>query len=168
MEALTLLFAFTVLVTLALVLVAVRWARSGRARILIIGLFAVLLPAGFIGPASLLGKAKPVSLEWFQTEVEEAEVLSAQVVEGDGIYLTLVWDRIPYLYKLPWNLKVAQQLQDAMRQGEDNGTKTRMRRPFEPSLDDQQPLFYAPPQEARPAKQAPGRGTQFQRPGAES
>ncbi len=147
-------------------LVAVRWARSGGGRILIVGLFALLIPAGFIGPASLLGKAKPVSLEWFQGKVEKAEVLSAQIVEGDGIYLTLVWDRIPHLYRLAWNREMALQLQEAMQRGRDKGTKTMMRRPFEPSLDDREPLFYAQPQEALPLKQAPGGGVRFRHPGA--
>ena len=45
-----------------------------------------------------------------------------------------------------------QQLQEAMSQAEADGTAVRMAMPFESSLDDREPMFYAMPQPAMPAK----------------
>ena len=64
MENLTYLFVFVASVSLMLVLVALRWTQSRLARALILALFALLLPGAYAAPASLLGRAKPVSLEW--------------------------------------------------------------------------------------------------------
>jgi hypothetical protein len=53
---------------------------------------------------------------------------------------------------LPWSLQAAQQLQEAMSQAEADGTAVRMTMPFESSLDDSEPMFYAMPQPAMPPK----------------
>jgi hypothetical protein len=162
MEALTYLFVFVAVVALLLVFVALRWARSGFARVLIVALFALLLPAAYAAPASLLGRAKPVTLEWVNAQVQEASVLSATFVENDAIYLTLQWHAAPGLYKMPWDRKVAEQLQGAMDEAKRQGTQPMMRLPFEQSWDRQEPRFYAQPQPKMPDKpygegeQAPG------------
>lgn len=170
METLTLLFVFVAGVALMLVWAALRWSRNGRARLLILLLFAMLLPAAYAAPASLLGRAKPVTLEWIGTHVPEALVLNATLVENEAIFLTLQWDREPNLYRLPWDRDMAQQLQDAEREADRNGTRTVMRLPFERSWDDREPRFYAPPQPKMPDKpmpQAPGGrpGYEFSHPG---
>lgn len=152
MEALTYLFAFVAVVSLLLVFVALRWARSGFARALILALFALLLPAAYAAPATLLGQAKPVTLEWVNARVEEASVLSATLVENEAIYLTLQWHEAPGLYKLPWDRKLAEQLQKAMEEAKRDGSRPMMRLPFEPSWDRQEPRFYAQPQPKMPDK----------------
>ena len=152
MDDLTFLYAFAIVISLLLVFAALRWARTGFARLVIIGLFVLLLPVAYAAPASLLGKAKPVTLQWVNTEVPEAEVLSATMVENEAIFLTLMWQAEPSLYKLPWDQQTAQQLQDAMKQAERNGTNPVMRLPFEPSWDRDEPRFYALPQPKMPEK----------------
>ncbi|WP_207481088.1 hypothetical protein [Arenibaculum pallidiluteum] len=157
METLTYLFVFVAVVALLLVFVALRWASSGLARVLIVALFALLLPAAYAAPASLLGRAKPVTLEWVNTQVKEASVLSATLIEGDAIYLTLRWNDAPSLYKMPWDRKLAEQLQQTMEESSRQGTQPMMRQPFEPSWDRQEPRFYTPPQPKMPDKPyAPG------------
>ena len=103
MENLTYLFVFVASISLMLVLVALRWTHSRLARALILALFALLLPAAYAAPASLLGRAKPVSLEWLGAHVQEASILSASYVEGEAIYLTLQWGQVPNLYRIPWD-----------------------------------------------------------------
>ena len=152
MEDLTILFGFLAIVALLLVLSAVRWARSGAARALIVLLFALMLPAAYAAPAALLGKAKPVTLEWLNAQVAEATVLSATMVENEAIYVTLMWEQAPNLYSLPWDRRMAEQLQNAMREAERNGTRPMMRLPFERSWDDREPRFYAQPQPKMPDK----------------
>lgn len=167
METLTLLYAFVAVVTLLLVMAALRWTRHGRARALIIALFALMLPAAYAAPATLLGKAKPVTLEWVDAHVKEASVLSATFVENEAIYLTLLWGKAPNLYRLPWDRNMAEQLQTAMRDAQRNGTNPMMRLPFERSWDDREPRFYATPQPKMPDKpyQNQGPGIEFQHPG---
>jgi len=165
MESLTLLFVVFAALALLLALVSLRWARNGRGRIFILALFALLLPAAYAAPASLLGRAKPVTLEWLGAKVQEATVLSATFKENDAIYVTLLWRQAPDLYKLPWNRKMAEQLQQAMREADRNGTQPVMKLPFEQSWDDREPRFYALPQPKMPDKPNDGGGVEFQHPG---
>ncbi|HSK38913.1 MAG TPA: hypothetical protein VK943_04020 [Arenibaculum sp.] len=168
MLELTYLFVFVASVALLLVFVALRWARSGLARVLIVALFAMMLPAAYAAPAALLGKAKPVTLEWLNATVEEASVLSATLVEGEAIYVTLLWHAVPGLYKLPWDRDMAEELQRALREAQRNGTNPMMRLPFEPSWDRSEPRFYAIPQPKlpdKPGSQEPDRHFRFEHPG---
>lgn len=166
MDDLTTLFLFVAVVALLLVWVALRWTRSRWARALIVVLFALLLPAVYAAPATLLGRAKPVTLEWLGGKVPEAQVLSATLIENQAIFLTLLWREEPNLYRLPWDQRMAEQLQEAMRDADRNGTRPVMRLPFERSWDEQEPRFYAQPQPKMPDKPYEGgRGIEFQHPG---
>jgi hypothetical protein len=118
-------------------------------------LAVLLIPLGYASLASLLSRPKPVALEWLQKQAPEATVLGSSLEEGVRIF---VWLRMPgaaepRAYVLPWNQKLAQQLQDAQREAEKNGSgEVRMRTPFEPSWDNREPKFYAAPQPAMPPK----------------
>lgn len=166
MNDLTLLFSAFAVVTLLLLWVGLRWARTATARVVMVILFAMLLPLGYTAPAALLGRAKPVSLEWIHSTVPEAKVLSATFVEGKAIFLTLLWNEEPNLYQLAWDPRMAEQLQDAMRDADRQGTQPMMRLPFERSWDQQEPRFYALPQPKDPDKTPPGggHGMEFHRP----
>jgi hypothetical protein len=68
-----------------------------------------------------------------------------------------VWLQLPEIaepraYVLPWDRASAEQFRNAMREAEQNGRGVQMRLPFEPSLDDREPMFYAQPQPALPPK----------------
>jgi hypothetical protein len=127
--------------------------RAGLARrTLSVAIFIVLIAVVYGGAIELLGRPKPVRLEW--RNAADAEVLSAVPVEHEAIYLWLVMpDSLePRAYVLPWSMQAAQQLQEAMSQAEADGTAVRMTMPFEPSLDDREPMFYALPQPAMSPK----------------
>lgn len=165
MDSLTILFAAVSILALLLVWVALRWTRNGAARVVIVTLFALMLPAAYAAPASLLGRAKPVTLEWLGANVSEAQVLSATLVENEAIFLTLQWDVEPNLYRLPWDRRMAEQLQEAQREADRNGTRPVMRLPFENSWDDREPRFYALPQPRTPDKPGEAGGVEFGHPG---
>ena len=80
--------------------------------------------------------------------------MSAVPVENEAIYVWLIMPSSsePSAYVLPWSAEVAQQLQDAMSQAEADGTAVRMAMPFDSSLEDSEPMFYAMPQPAMPPK----------------
>jgi hypothetical protein len=123
-----------------------------RQRVMSTGIFIVLIVVVYGGSIDLLSRPKPMRLEW--RDAARAQVLGASIREGEGIF---VWLQVagtsePRSYALPWNMKMAQQLQNAMREAQANGTGVNMSKPFEAGLDDREPKFYAMPQQALPDK----------------
>lgn len=121
---------------------------------------AMSMPLAYAGLADLLGRPKPIPLEFAYRSVQEATVLGTQIREGVGIYL---WLQIPgadepRAYALPWHEALARQLHGAGREAERQGTELGMRSPFKSGWDEAEPRFYALPQPARPAKSTPGEG----------
>jgi hypothetical protein len=127
--------------------------RAGLARrTLSVGIFVVLIAVVYGGSIEMLGRPKPLQLEW--RNAADAQVVSAVPVENEAIYVWLLLpDSVaPCAYALPWSVETAQQLQEAMSRAETDGTAVRMAMPFESNLDDREPLFYAMPQPAMPPK----------------
>lgn len=114
----------------------------------------LFLPVGYASLTELMSKPKPVALEWWLAKAPEATVLASTVREGKGIYLWLQLPDVeePRAYVLPWSREVAEQLQKALEEAEESQGAVGMRLPFEPSLDDREPRFYALPQPALPQK----------------
>jgi hypothetical protein len=115
------------------------------------GLFVVLIAIVYGGASELLGRPKPMRLEW--RDAEKAEVVSAVPVENVAIYiwLTTQGSPEPRAYTLPWSQQMAQQLQDAMSKAESDGTGVEMAMPSETGSDGE-PQFYAKPQPPLPVK----------------
>ncbi|MFQ5775518.1 MAG: hypothetical protein ACE5GS_13430 [Kiloniellaceae bacterium] len=118
---------------------------------------AVFLPAGYLALAEMLGRPKPIKIEWARQELAEASVLSSRMEEGEAIYLWLGVPGIdePRSYVLPWNQRLARQLRGAERTAQQNGAQVRMRSPFERSLDEREQKFYAAPPPPPPLKRQP-------------
>ncbi len=118
----------------------------------------LFLPVAYAGLLDLLSRPKPATLEWWLRRAEEATVLGSRTAEGDAIYVWLQLDgvREPRAYALPWNRDLAEQLQAARREAEQGRGELRLRLPFESSLEDRRPRFYALPQPALPPKDEPG------------
>jgi hypothetical protein len=120
-------------------------------RLLSVGLFVALIAIVYGGGIELLGRPKPLWLEW--RDATAARVLGAVPVEGEAIYVWLALPNSPepHAYTLPWSMEVAQQLQTAMSEAEAKGTTVQMM-PSEAGLDDREQKFYATPQPPMPAK----------------
>jgi hypothetical protein len=128
---------------------------------------AAFLPVAYGGLSELLGRPKPMSLEWAGRDLNDAAVLGVQMRDGDAIYLWLGFDGVaePRSYVLPWDDKTARELHEAARAAEENGTDVRMQFPFDSSLEQQPPIFYASPQAQLPPKTTPpDNPVWFQRP----
>lgn len=125
------------------------WLKLGA-----LGTAALFLPAVYAGFLQLLSMPKPVGLEWWHANAEEATVLGSRIEEGEGIYLWLQLKEVaePRAYALPWSRDLAEQLQTAQREAAAEETKVQMRLPFEESLEDREPKFYAMPQAQAPPK----------------
>ena len=125
-------------------------------RALSTGMFVALIGLVYGGGIELLGRPKPLRLEWRPSA--EAKVLSAVPVENEAIYLWLdvPGTAEPRAYVLPWSLAQALQLQKAMSEADASGAGVRMSLPLEGGLDNREPKFYAMPQPAVPAKDYDG------------
>ncbi|WP_029007596.1 hypothetical protein [Azospirillum halopraeferens] len=112
------------------------------------------MPVAYAGMADLLSKPKPIRLEWYNANAEEALVLAAQLREKEGVYLWLQLEGSPEprYYKLPWDEELAKELQKAMQDAEKNKSGLAMKLPFEDSLDTDGPRFYPLPQPKMPDK----------------
>lgn len=168
MSSLPLLFAAAALLATCLASIAVWAPRRLSAKLLALASAALFLPLGYVAQAELLGRPKPVAMEWLAAAADVA-VLGAVPVEGRHIFLWLRLDgeEAPRAYALPWSRQLAEQLQSAGREAEQAGSEMRMRSPFagEPSLDDQEPVFYAAPQAPMPPKAEAAPAQIFVRPG---
>jgi hypothetical protein len=131
------------------------WQRASSAT-----LFLVLIAVVYGGSIELLSRPKPLRLELWQ-QADKAKVLGATMREGEAIYVWLQFPGAdePRAYILPWDMKMAQQLQNAMQEGQANGADVTMSKPFEAGLDDREPKFYATPQQALPDKNYSGGDT---------
>src|SRR5690349_5306148 len=108
-----------------LALAALRWTGNRRARVLICALFLALLPVAFVAHADLLGRPRPLALRWLQAQRPgQVPVLGADVVEGRSICLMvkLPGEAEPRLFRLDWDRKLAEQVQAALREAQNNGT----------------------------------------------
>jgi hypothetical protein len=119
-----------------------------------LALALLFVPVGYASLAELMSKPKPVSLEWWLGQADQATVLASSIQEGKGIYLWLKLAEVdePRAYVLPWSRELAEELQKATREAQSAEGGVGMRLPFEPSLEDREPKFYALPQPALPPK----------------
>ncbi len=124
-------------------------------KLLALAVPALFLPLLWLATGEILGRAKPVQLEWWRARVESVTVIASHLREGEGIYLWLLLPggEEPRAYVLPWRQQLAEDLVEASREARENGTAVIMRLPFEPSLDDRPPVFHALPQPALPPKE---------------
>lgn len=149
--------------------IAIWSPRRLRIKLAALAAAACFLPLAYGGFAELLGRPKPLALEWKRSDLGDAAVLGARLDEGEAIYLWLGLEQLPepLSYVLPWDEDLAKQLHAAQRQAEEQGTDLRMRGPFETSTEKDEPLFYALPQPAPNPKSVPAGDTLwFQEPTA--
>jgi hypothetical protein len=170
MTTVTELFAVAAVLAGLLTSIAVWAPRRPAVKLAALGAAWLFLPVAYAGLVELLSKPKPVGLEWWQRHAEAATVLGSRIAEDDGIYLWLQLAEVnePRAYVLPWDRKLAEQLQAAQREADQNQTQLVMRLPFDPSLEDREPRFYAPPQAAAPPKEVPPAGEMHRAPAREA
>ena len=157
MTDLTALFAVAAVLAAALATISIWAPRRLPVKVGAVVLACAFLPAAYAAMVDLLSKPKPASFEWWLDKAGEATVLGSSMVEDEAIYLWLQLDGVgePRAYALPWDQRTAEQLQAAAREAAEQQAAVRMRLPFEPTLDDREPRFYALPQPALPPKDAP-------------
>jgi hypothetical protein len=154
MSNLPFLFALAAVLGGTLASIAVWAPRALAAKAGALCCAAMFMPLSYAGFSDLMSRPKPVEMEWWLSHADEATVLGSQMNEGSSLY---VWLQVsgeaePRAYRLPWNQRMAEELQKALEEAERNGSMVKMRLPFESSLDRREPKFYALPQPALPPK----------------
>jgi hypothetical protein len=148
------LFGVLVLAATALASIAIWAPRSLRLKVAALGVTLAMVASAYGGLVELLGRPKPVQLEWIQPLATGARVLAWHAVEQDAIFLWLQLDgqREPRAYVQPWSLAAAKALYQAMAEAEAQGTQVRMRPALDSQLEPAEPQFFAEPQPALPPK----------------
>ena len=149
------LYVALVLIGSLLALLAIWSRRKFTMRLMATFAFMLLAGTALFSLIDLLSRPKPTSYEFANESVEEATVLAVTVDEGHAIY---VWFRFPHsreprAYTYPWDLEMATELKDAIKQANEDRTHLRMRKPFDPSNEVRKaPRFYSLPPERLPRK----------------
>ena len=157
MTDLLMLFAGLGMLAAILANIALRSPRRLWLKLAALATVAIFLPTGYFGLSDMLGRPKPVKIEWSQANLAQATVIGSWMDEGKAIYLWLGIEGLeePRAYALPWSEEMARQLHGAQRVSEQNGTQIQMRLPFEMSMDSREQRFYAKPPPPPPEKQPP-------------
>jgi hypothetical protein len=121
---------------------------------------ALFIPVGLTASAELLGRPKPIEMEWLADLGEEATVVAWDLREGEAIYLwlRLPGESAPRAYALPWSLGEADQLMEAAETAAAMETELVARVVDESPVEgeeDRRMLFYPPAQIALPYKIEP-------------
>lgn len=115
MDVLFYVFAGATGIAAALAALAIWAPRQTRVRVAAVVITTLFIPIIYVELVEMLSKPKPMSFEWFERNVD-AVLLGTSLDEGKAIYL---WIRLadqaePRYYKVPWNLKLAEKLEDAV------------------------------------------------------
>jgi hypothetical protein len=155
---------YPIMIAIALAALLVGLSRFRHRGLLALGLLALMIPAAYF--AATLGLSRPKPMHWSFMK-EEAEVLGAAFDRGKAIFLWVKSPDVvePRYYTIAWNERTAEELQDALKEAEENGSSVMMGWPSEPSLELRDaPMFHALPPPALPPK-PPGEEPQvYERP----
>ena len=116
MDALFYVFAGATAIAAALATIAIWAPRPTRVRVLALAIAVLFLPTVYVQTTELLSRPKPMSFEWYQRDTAKAALLGVSFDEGQSIYLWLMLadSVVPRSYVVPWNLRLAERLEDAV------------------------------------------------------
>ena len=164
-------YFITITVLVAIIIAISFWSRKGlklKVISLILGSFSFILIYGSL--IEILSRAKPKNLELLNKYADEVTLLHVNWIEGEAIYLLVKLDDSldPRLYKFPWSARQAQEFDEAISEGRENGQEVRISNPFYPSnSEERKTLIYAAPNKPLPAKEPPEVGVTAYDPEAE-
>ena len=132
MDVLYYVFAAAALVAGALASIAIWAPRPARVRMLALFTTLLFLPLVYLQIIEVLSKPKPVSFEWYERGADGAEVLSVSFDEGEAIYLWLRLDGSsePRAYVMPWNVRLAEKLEQAVDEALRRNSTVLLKKPF--------------------------------------
>ncbi|MDA1090116.1 MAG: hypothetical protein O3A85_07375 [Proteobacteria bacterium] len=163
MDILFYVFAGATGIAAALAALAIWAPRSTKVRVAAIVITTLFIPILYVELIEMLSKPKPMSFEWIERNTMDAVLLGTSLDEGNAIYLWLLLagSSEPRYYKVPWNLKLAEKLEDAVDDAVLENSTIVLKKPFyRRSLEDWGDLNVdimpppLPPQKAFPSAPA--------------
>ncbi|MDD9877629.1 MAG: hypothetical protein OXR84_09345 [Magnetovibrio sp.] len=132
MDFLIYVFIAATLVAATLASLAIWAPRVARVRWAALGVAALFIPLSYVLFLEFLSKPKPKGYEWFEANVEEAEVLGVSLSEGEAIYMWLRLDGAiePRYYVFPWDLRLAERLEEDVDNAINRNSKLVIKNPF--------------------------------------
>lgn len=127
--------------------------RGTRRWVLLLALVQVAL--FYVATADLLGRPKPVSVEFVAGRLDQSEVLAHHLRQDQAIFLWLrpeIGDD-PISYQLPWSERTARELHEASRQAEERGGTVQLTMPVGDGTEGGEPSIGWTPPIAPPPKQ---------------
>ena len=154
---------FAVLTILISFIIAISiWSRKKvKYKILsiLLGIFAYFISYATL--IEILSRPKPKNLELLNKYANELTLLHVNWVEGEAIYLLVQLDDIiePRLYEFPWNAAQAQEYDEMLEKGRENGEEVKIANPFFPTnAEERKTIIYTAPAKPLPPKEAPETG----------
>ena len=154
---------FTLLTILIAFIIALSiWSRKKvkyKVLSILLGVFTYLVSYGSL--LEILSRPKPKNLELLNKYANELTLLHVNWVEGEAIYLLVQLDDIiePRLYKFPWNAAQAQEYDEMLEKGRENGEEVKIANPFYPTnAEERKTIIYTAPAKPLPPKEAPETG----------
>ena len=149
-------FALAVLLAAGLASIAIWSPRRLLIRVGAVALATLFLPTAWAAMSDLMSRPKPVDLRVVASGRGRGHRALSQLREGDGVYL---WLQIsgavePRSYRLPWDRKLAEELEKARAEAEKN------RHPAADAAAVRAHLRQAGPQVLRDAAAGPARQAQ--------
>ena len=123
---------------------------------LILGISIFLI--SYVSLLEILSRPKPKNLEILHKYVEEVTLLHVSWVEGEAIHILIRLDGVkePRLYSFPWDPIQAQEFDEALEKGRENGEEVKIANPFYPTnAEERKTLVYTAPAKPLPPKEAP-------------
>lgn len=155
MDTIRIIFPIAVALAAILAQISVWSPRRLWVKVTALVTMSLFLPVAYVSLEELLSRPKPVEMDWATRNLQDARVLASRIDENDSIFLWVAVNGLnePRSYVLPWSEETARALHSAQRGAEQEGTDVKIRRPSEAGQDNQEPMFYAPPQDTPPEKQ---------------
>ena len=154
---------FTLLTILISCIIALSiWSRKKvKYKVLSIMIGVIAYFISYATLLEILSRPKPKNLELLNKYANELTLLHVNWVEGEAIYLLVQLDDIiePRLYKFPWNASQAQEYDEMLEKGRENGEEVKIANPFYPTnAEERKTLIYTAPAKPLPPKEAPETG----------
>ncbi len=132
MDILFYVFAGATGIAAALASIAIWAPRPTRVRVIALVIAMFFIPVVYVQSVEMLSKPKPMSFEWYERNTDKAVLLGITLDEGKAIYLWLqVADSIePRNYEVPWNLRLAEKLEDAVDDAVRRNSTIVLKNPF--------------------------------------
>ena len=161
MDLLNWFFALLTILITFIIAISIWSRKKVKYKILsiLIGVFAYFISYATL--LEILSRPKPKNLELLNKYANELTLLHVNWVEGEAIYLLVQLDDIiePRLYEFPWNAAQAQEYDEMLEKGRENGEEVKIANPFFPTnAEERKTIIYTAPAKPLPPKEAPETG----------